>query len=276
MIFGSKGYFGRHFVSVFPDAETPSVDIGDAGAVAAVLDDKKPDVVINAAGKTGVPNVDWCEDHKEETLHSNVKGPLVLLEECGKRAIYWVHLGSGCIYEGDKNGMGFSEEDEPNFRGSFYSRTKLWSDRMLADFPVLQLRIRMPFEGTGDPRNLITKLLRYDRVLDVPNSLTYVPDFLKIAQSLIQKRATGIYNMVNTGAISPYEVMIGYQKAVDPHHTFERLTLDNLPSVVQAGRSNCMLNTNKLTEEGLPFRPVNEALEEAFSLLRKQREETHS
>jgi dTDP-4-dehydrorhamnose reductase len=42
-----------------------------------VLDEVKPDVVINAAGKTGKPNVDWCEDHKEETLRSNDTGPLV-------------------------------------------------------------------------------------------------------------------------------------------------------------------------------------------------------
>ena len=27
-----------------------------------------PDFVINAAGKTGRPNVDWCEDHKQEVI----------------------------------------------------------------------------------------------------------------------------------------------------------------------------------------------------------------
>src|SRR3989344_2091165 len=117
---------GQQFLSLFPDAITPHFDIADRTAVIAELDRVKPDIVINAAGKTGRPNVDWCEDHKEETLHANVTGAVVLLEECRKRGIYWVHMSSGCIYTGDNNGAGFSEEDAPNFDGSFYSRTKAW------------------------------------------------------------------------------------------------------------------------------------------------------
>ena len=81
-----------------------TVDIADAGALGEVLEKEKPDIVINTAGKTGRPNIDWCEEHKVETLRSNVAGPLLLLEECAKRNIYWVHLSSGCVYEGDNNG----------------------------------------------------------------------------------------------------------------------------------------------------------------------------
>ena len=95
---------GRHFLSLFPDALCPSIDIADMGAVDALFASEKPDFVINAAGKTGRPNVDWCEDHKLETLHANVTGPLVLAELCQKHDIYWMHLSSGCIYEGDNGG----------------------------------------------------------------------------------------------------------------------------------------------------------------------------
>src|SRR3989344_290490 len=126
LLFGSTGYMGQQFLTLFPDAATPHIDIAHPQAVSEELDRVKPDIVINAAGKTGRPNVDWCEDHKEETLHANVTGALVLLEECLKRNIYLVHMSSGCIYEGDKGGAGFTEEDPPNFSGSFYSRTKLW------------------------------------------------------------------------------------------------------------------------------------------------------
>jgi dTDP-4-dehydrorhamnose reductase len=28
----------------------------------------QPDVVINCAGKTGRPNIDWCESNKEDTF----------------------------------------------------------------------------------------------------------------------------------------------------------------------------------------------------------------
>jgi len=271
LLFGGRGFMGQQFLSLYPDAIAPSVDIADAQAVIRTLDEVKPEIVINAAGKTGKPNVDWCEDHKIETLRSNVTGPLVLLEELSKRGMYWVHLSSGCVYQGDNGGGGFSEIDPPNFFGSFYSRTKAWSEALLREFPLLILRLRMPFDKTPHARNLIGKLAAYTRVLDVPNSITYLPDFLAAAEKLIAKKRTGIYNMVNAGALSPYRIMELYREIVDPAHTFERLTLNDLPGVVKAGRSNCILSTKKLEGEGIVVRPVEEAVREALVTLKKSK-----
>jgi dTDP-4-dehydrorhamnose reductase len=268
LIFGARGYLGTCFRAIYPDAHTPSTDIADPAAVARVLDEEKPEVVINAAGKTGRPNVDWCEDHKLETLRGNITGPLVLLQELADRGIYWVQIGSGCIYEGDNGRKGFSETDPPNFLGSYYSRTKAVIDQILKDFPVLTLRLRMPFDGSGQDRNLVMKLRKYTRVLDVPNSLTCLPDFLSAAKTLIANRATGPYNIVNSGSISPYEVMQLYREIVDPTHTFARLTLEDLPKVARAGRSNCLLNTEKLEQTGIRMPPVRQAIENSLRQLR--------
>lgn len=276
LLFGPRGYLGQQFLTLLPDALTSDADIADAPAVGAALDALRPDVVINAAGKTGRPNIDWCEDHREETLRANVTGPLVLLEECGKRGVSWVHLSSGCIYDGDKGGEGWSEDDPPNFSGSFYSRTKAWADQILREFPacpersrgVLILRLRMPFDDSTNPRSLLMKLTHYRKVLDVENSLTYLPDFLKAAQILIEGRKTGIYNVVNPGSISPYRLMELYSEIVDPDHRFERLTLSRLSSVVRAGRSNCILSTEKLEREGILLRPIEDAVRAALEAVR--------
>ncbi|PIR49627.1 hypothetical protein COU79_03850, partial [Candidatus Peregrinibacteria bacterium CG10_big_fil_rev_8_21_14_0_10_54_7] len=259
LVFGGKGYMGQEFLRLFPNAVAPSVDIADCNAVAEALDAQKPDVVINAAGKTGRPNIDWCEDHKEETVRANITGPLVLLDECAKRGIYWVHLGSGCVYQGDNGGKGFSEEDAPNFRGSFYSRTKAACDEILKEFPalpdgtggVLILRLRMPFDGSLHERNLISKLSKYSRVLDTENSLTYLPDFFAAAKVLIERGKTGMYHVVNPGVMSLYRIMELYKEFVNPKHTFERLTLGELSQVTKAGRSNCVLTNAKLLSEGI-------------------------
>lgn len=264
LIFGGKGYLGQYFKELYPDADTPDVDIADQDAVKKILDERKPDVVINCAGKTGRPNVDWCEDHKEETLRSNVTGPLILMHECLARSIYLVQIGSGCIYEGDNGGKGFSEEDKPNFTGSFYSRTKLWIDQAMKDFPVLVLRLRMPFDATQNPRNLVTKIMKYNRVLDVQNSLTFLPDLLSTAEKLIAKRATGIYNVVNPGGMSPFEIMTLYKETMNPAHTFERLDLKDLPEVAKAGRSNCILSGEKLEKEGIVLPPAKERIKLAL------------
>lgn len=265
ILFGSTGYLGQHFLRAYPDAVCPSIDIADRNSASALLDAQKPDVVINAAGKTGVPNVDWCEDHKEETLHANVTGPLTLLEECGKRGIYWVHLSSGCIYSGDNNGQGYSEDDEPNFGGSFYSRTKAWSEQILREFSnVLILRLRMPFDDSTNLKNLIMKVSKFTKVNDVKNSITYLPDFIHAAEVLIGERKSGIYNVVNPGSVSSYEIVELYKKVVDPSHAAERVPADEVGKLSRVGRSNCVLSIQKLGNEGIVMQPVMQALESAL------------
>jgi dTDP-4-dehydrorhamnose reductase len=268
LILGGKGFLGQRLLAAYPGAVSADVDIADAPALAAVLDAQRPEVVINCAGKTGRPNIDWCEDHKRETLRSNVTGALVILEACLERKLYLVHLSSGCIYEGDGHGgAGFSEDDPPNFAGSYYSRTKAWIDQMLRDFPVLSLRLRMPFDGSLSERNLVMKLRKYPRVLTATNSITNLDDFVAAAQQLVARRATGTFNVVNDGTTSPFEIMMRYRELVDPRHAFEPLDVEQLPEVARAGRSNCVLSTAKLRGLGLALPPVGEAVDRALHTL---------
>ena len=100
-------------------------------ALKKFLDEHTPEVVINAIGKTGRPNIDWCEENKGETIASNVIAAANLGLSCFKRGIYFVHLGSGCIYKGNNKGKRYSEEDEPNFYGpQLYAKTKIWSEKI--------------------------------------------------------------------------------------------------------------------------------------------------
>jgi len=260
MILGSNGYLGKKFHEAYPEAITTNIDIMDQRELLSAIDVNSPNVIINAAGKTGRPNVDWCEDHKKETLRSNVTAPLMICDEALKRNIYFVHISSGCIYQ---NGE-FGEDDEPNFKGSYYSKTKAFADQLLADFPALVLRLRMPFDDSLGERTLIGKILKYKRVIDVKNSLTYTPDFVETAQKLIDRRKTGIYNVVNTGSISPFEIMEMYKEHVDPNHEFEKLPLEELGDYCNTGRSNCRLSTKKLAEEGLELPPIHTRLKEAM------------
>jgi dTDP-4-dehydrorhamnose reductase len=254
---------------VLPSAIATSADIADPVAVAACLDQIRPDIVVNAAGKTGRPNVDWCESHRAETIRANVTGALVLMDACLARDTYLVHLSSGCVFEGDKDGSGFTEEDPINFRGSFYARSKTYAEQVLQEFPVLILRPRMPFDDSLHTRSLIGKLVRYSRVLDEPNSFTYLPDFLTGTYELIERRATGIYHVVNPGISSPLTIMQRYQALVDPQHDCERLTVEQLSEVAAVRRSNCVLSIRKLTTAGITMRPIDDAIDQALNAIAK-------
>lgn len=232
----------------------------------------QPEIVMNMIGKTGRPNIDWCESNKESTFFSNVTIPTFMAEVCNDIDIRMVHLGSGCIYEGinEKNPeKGFRESDIPNFTGSFYSKTKIFSEQILSRYnDILQLRIRMPMDNRPGDRNLIDKLLKYNKVINEQNSITYIPDFLKIATELMNRKETGIFNIVNEGSVGHKEILSMYKEIVDPEF--------NMPTFIEikeldiiAKRSNCILSTKKLEDIGIKARNVREAIRECMYIYKQ-------
>lgn len=61
-------------------------------------------------------------------MRSNVVGTLNLTDCCFQAGVHCTVFATGCIYHYDSDhpvgGPAFTEQDEPNFRGSFYSLTK--------------------------------------------------------------------------------------------------------------------------------------------------------
>jgi len=265
LIFGRNGWLANKLKDYLGDAVVSDVDILDLPAVRRELDEKKPEIVINAAGVTGRPNIDWCEDHKAETIAGNVTVPLNLLQATQEKGLYMVHFGSGCIFQGDNDGKGFGEEDEAN-PPSFYSWTKFWADSILKNFPVLIVRLRLPIDVEPGSRNAIDKVLKYENVIDSENSVTVVPDLLDVTRQLIEKKKTGIYHVTNPGAISPAEIMGLYRKIIDPSHEFKVVKVEELyeKGLAKAKRSNTILNTEKLEAEGIHMKPIKERIIEVL------------
>lgn len=271
LIFGKDGWLAQKFNKFLEDSQISDVDITDLPATRKELDEKKPKIVINAAGITGRPNIDWCEEHKIETVAGNVTGPLNILQACSEKNVYWVHLGSGCIFQGrGPNNKGFRENDEAN-PPSFYSWTKYWADSILRHFPILIIRLRLPIDIEPGSRNLIDKLLKYSQVIDTENSVTVIPDFLDAAKELINKRKTGIYHVTNPGVLKPSEVMQLYKDVIDSSHDFEVVSDEELykQGLVRAIRSNCVLNTDKLQKEGIHLKPIQERIVEVIKEYKK-------
>ena len=80
----------------FADARTY-----DRAAVQAEIEAFGATHVLNAAGVTGRPNVDWCEDHKIETVRSNVIGTLIVADICEVKGVHHTLFATGCIFEYD-------------------------------------------------------------------------------------------------------------------------------------------------------------------------------
>ena len=271
LIFGD-GWLGNKFFDYLgDDSELARERIENTDQIRAYLKASDAEVIINCIGKTGKPNIDWCESNKDATFFSNVTVPSMIAEVCEETGKYMVHIGSGCIYQGSGE---WAEGDEPNFYGSFYSKTKIFSEKILKTYPdVLTLRIRMPFDSTASPRNLITKLIGYKQVVgDVSNSMTYVPDMLDAASQLMRRRKTGVYNIVNRGHITHREILWLYKELVKPYFELpEFIGVDELKErgLVKALRSNCILSTEKLKNRGIKMRHVEKAMEDCMRKMAK-------
>jgi len=208
--------------------------------------------VLNAAGVTGRPNVDWCEDHRPETIRANVVGLLNLCDLTHARGIHMTNFATGCIYSYDAahpiGGKTFTEDDPPNFTGSFYSLTKGLVEKMVRETysNVLVLRVRMPISDDLHPRNFITKISRYAKVVNIPNSMTILHDLLPIGVKAAQRRLTGVYNFTNPGAISHNQILDLYKKYINPEFKYDNFSEEEQAKILKAGRSNNELNTTKL------------------------------
>lgn len=236
------------------DAELVTERITNDHDLYEVMADKVmnwPEVIINCIGKTGRPNVDWCESNKPETYVSNVHVPYILAEFCKRHDIKLVHVSSGCIYQGDNEGRGWSESDTPNFTGSFYSATKAMAEQLVSTYDnTLILRMRMPIDGTPSGRELIGKLLKYDKIINTPNSVTVIDDFLYALEALIENNATGIFNIVNPEPVTHKQILDIYQEISGK--TINKELIDASKLVTAAPRSNCVLNTEKIQSLDVP------------------------
>lgn len=266
-----------------------------------LLRDTRPRFLINCAGYTGKPNVDACEAHPADTLAGNALLPQAIAHACLAAGVPWGHVSSGCIYAGawvrQPDGTrteerdltapalrevvaraperleGFTEEDTPNFSFrrppcSFYSGSKALGEEAILGLGNSYLwRLRIPFDGVDNPRNYLTKIQRYPKVYDNVNSISHLGDFAKACLDTWEMGLPcGIYNVTNPGWVTTRQVVGLLERHLKPARAFEFWASDEefYRVAAKTPRSNCILDTTKLTRAGVRIRPVEEALEDSL------------
>ena len=106
----------------------------------------------------------------------------------------------------------------------------------------------MPVSDDLHPRSFVTKIIKYEHVVDIENSNSILHDLLPAAILLAEHRELGIYNFTNPGAISHNEVLALFKNIVRPDFSWKNFSIEEQSKILKAGRSNCKLDTTKLTE----------------------------
>lgn len=262
-----KGYLGTRCAQSWSDAVMTDKIVETVSDVEKLIDEHKPDAILNAAGIVGKPNVDWCETHQVETYKGNTILPLIIAEACQKKGVYLLHMGTGCIFYGQApDGSAWTEDDYAN-PVAVYTRCKYAADIVLAKMPNVGVaRIRIPIDNFSHPANLIDKLASFEKIVDVENSLTVVEDMIEVFHQLLEKKAQGIYHVTNPGSIKWREIMEMYKKYVDPSHNNQWISEEELVSLGLANkkRSNNIMTSLNLPKLGIKMRPIKEAIEDTM------------
>src|ERR1017187_2172401 len=262
VLLGASGYIGSTFARALRDRNWPFIapsrkqtDYTSFETLLQYLRDIKPDFLINAAGYTGKPTVDACENAPADTLVGNALLPQTIAHACLATNIPWGHVSSGCIFSGakivdgetlrverdlskpelkalaEKNPVvirGFTETDVPNFTFrnppcSFYSGSKALGEKAVLGVGQHYVwRLRIPFDEFDHPRNFLTKVQRYPKVYDNVNSISHRADFANACLDLWQLRAPfGLYNVTNPGFATTRQVIEAIERILKPDRRFE-------------------------------------------------------
>ena len=285
-LLGGSGYVGSAYQALlarkglpFRNVRRADFDYTNLAALTELLQREKPAFLINAAGYTGKPNVDACELHKADCLNGNAVLPGTVATACAAAGVPWGHVSSGCIYTGARpDGTGFSETDTPNFtfrtdNCSFYSGTKGLGEEVLAGAPdVYVWRLRIPFNQVDNPRNYLSKLMRYSTLLEATNSISQLEEFVAATFACWEKRIPfSTYNVTNPGQVTTHEVVaLIEQSGVHPKkYDFFASEADFMKVAAKTPRSNCVMDSTKLAHAGIRLTEVHADIELALRTWKK-------
>jgi 3,5-epimerase/4-reductase len=258
-----KGYVGQRLQEAWGCALSDRMILSYQDLVDEVKKHKAK-IVINCIGYVGARNVDDCEKDIDATITANALIPVWFGELAFREGVKVVHISSGCIYNYDYASQPPIEETlTPDYYTLFYSRTKIYAEAVLEPLSqrcnILITRIRVPLDDKPSPRNLIDKLIKYKKVIDVPNSVTYLPDFFKALEHLIRIDARGIYNIAAKGPLVYPKLMDLYKKYCPPFE-YEVLPLKDLG----LNRTNLVMSVSKLEKTGFKVRTIEEIINECM------------
>lgn len=268
LIYGSNGWIGNQFIEFLNNNteinyEKGKSRVNDTTNLKKEILEINPTHIISFIGRThGKINnkvfktIDYLEqkDKLIENVRDNLFSPISLSLLCNELNIHYTYLGTGCIFNYDKEHPygkeinGFTEEDEPNFFGSSYSVIKGFTDRLFHQLEdnCLNLRIRMPITNENNDRNFISKIIKYEKICSIPNSMTVLRDMYPIIVDMLKKNIKGTFNLTNPGLISHNEILELYKEYVDKNYTWQNFTIEEQDKILDSKRSNNYLNTSKL------------------------------
>ena len=205
LITGSHGMLGSNLLSYldFDNIVGFDIDITDANAVYNQLSIQKPDIIIHTSAFT---NVEACETDPDKAYRVNTLGTQNLVNYCIDRDILFIYISSTGIY-GTTKDDNYIEFDSVN-PTTIHHKSKYEGEKIVQNHLSKFLILRTGWLYGGAKEH--TKNFVYKRFLEAQGkdiiysddsqigNPTFVRDFVKQIEVLIEAKAYGIFNCVNS------------------------------------------------------------------------------
>jgi dTDP-4-dehydrorhamnose reductase len=220
LVLGGGGQVARAIIATAPSGPVviarshAELDIADPAAIAAVLEEARPDWIVNGAAYTAV---DLAEEQVASATLANDTAVDVLAAAAGEAGSRLVHLSTDFVFDG-MSGRAYVPGDTANPL-SVYGRTKLAGEgHVLKTGSGIVLRTSWVYASTG--RNFVLTMLRLMRekdklgvVSDQVGAPTWSTGIASAIWGLIDMGApAGVYHWTDLGVASWYDFAIAIQE----------------------------------------------------------------
>lgn len=223
LLFGKNGQLGWELnrtllcLGELIALDYPEVDFEKPKDVIKIIDEIKPDLIVNAAAYT---DVDKAEIEKDKAMLVNAETPAEIARWCKINNSVLIHYSTDYVFDGTK-GSPYTEEDEPN-PINYYGKTKLEGEKAIQSSKCVYLILRTAWVYSIRGNNFVTKVLEWAKkskeikvVDDQISNPTWARALAEITANMIAmgikdiriffKEKGGIYHCAGSGYCSRYE-----------------------------------------------------------------------
>jgi dTDP-4-dehydrorhamnose reductase len=277
---GLNGLVGSRIVELIGDryefvslSRETGVDITKPETLTSIKNYPQANFVLHLAAKA---DVEGCEEDKSSSQQGdawriNVEGTKNVAEICretGKKIIY---ISTDFVFDGEKpKGESYSEEDRPN-PINWYGETKYRGEKAIeasgADYAIVRLAYpyRAKFEAKKDfmraIKDRLIEGLPISAVIDHIFCPTFIDDFAYALDKLIETDATGIYHVVGSQALTPYDSAMKIAEAFGlSAGLISRTTREEFFKNRALRPFNLMLTNDKIKQLGVEIKGFDKGL----------------
>jgi dTDP-4-dehydrorhamnose reductase len=237
-------------------ADRARLDVTNRTAVAAAVEQVRPDVIVHCAAWTAV---DACEADPDRAFAANALATRHVAEAARRHGAHVVYISTDYVFDGTSP-RPYVEWDSPHPL-SVYGRSKLGGESELDDGATV---IRTSWTSGAHGTNMVGTVLRLAGtpgplrfVDDQHGSPSFTADLATMVSLLATERLPGIFHVTNQGVASWYEFAGAVLDAAGHDRSrVEPITTAELDPPRPAPRpANSVLDNAALRLAGLPLLP---------------------